>query len=96
VQFFPANAYLLEHISFFLVVVMAARSEWVIKLLDQMAKRVFVVAIPATCTLFPLALQSEGRISMRRNMGIRGICILEFNFRGGDEHDSDLVLPQYH
>lgn len=56
VLFFPSLSYLPQYISFFLVGVVAFRSDWFKKISSSMAKRVFVVAIITTLILFPISL----------------------------------------
>jgi Acyltransferase family len=61
VLFFPTLSYLPQYISFFLIGVVAARGDWLTKMPSSMAKRVFVVAMIATLTLFLLARHGGGK-----------------------------------
>jgi Acyltransferase family len=56
---FPTISYLPQYISFFLIGVIAFHNDWLRKLSSSMAKRVCIVALLATCILFPLSLSGE-------------------------------------
>lgn len=60
VLYFPTLGYLPEYVSFFLVGMVAFRNDWLRKISNSMAKRVFTVAVIASVILFPISL-SGGR-----------------------------------